>query len=72
MMMPGRSSNSPCKRIFDKLETVYLVGVEIEKEGVAVIQFRMDDGSGNGGGSFRVKQSPDLNVIRFIRVRSDF
>ena len=37
MMMPGRSSNSQCKRVLDELETVYLGGVEIEEEGVAVI-----------------------------------
>jgi len=35
--MSGRSSNSPCKRVLDKLETLYMGGVEIEKEGVAVI-----------------------------------
>ena len=34
MMMPGRSGNSPCKRALDKLETLYLGGVEIEEEGV--------------------------------------
>ena len=37
MMMPGRSSNSPCKRVLDELETMYLGGVEIEEEGVAVL-----------------------------------
>ena len=36
-MMPGRSSYSPCKRVLNKLETLYLGGVEIEEEGVAVI-----------------------------------
>ena len=34
-MMPGCSSNSSCKRVLDKLETLYLGGVE--KEGVAVV-----------------------------------
>ena len=33
-MMPGRSSNSPCKRALEKLETLYLGGIEIEKQGV--------------------------------------
>ena len=37
MMMPGRSSDSPRKRVLDKLETLYLGGVEIEEEGVAVV-----------------------------------
>ena len=37
MMMPGRSSKSQCKRVLDKLETLYLGGVEIEEEIVAVI-----------------------------------
>jgi len=37
MMMAGCSSNSPCKRVLCKLETVYLDGVKIEKDGVAVI-----------------------------------
>ena len=36
-MMPGRSSNSPCKRVLDNLETLYLGGVEIVEEGIAVI-----------------------------------
>ena len=36
-MMPGRSSNSPCMRVLDELQTLYLGGVETEKEGVAVI-----------------------------------
>ena len=54
MMMAGRSRNGPCKRVLYKLETVYLGGVKIEKEGFAVIYFRMDDGGCNGGGSFRV------------------
>ena len=42
-MMPGRSSKSPCKRALDKLETLYLGGVEIEKEGVAVVKFLVND-----------------------------
>ena len=37
MAMPGHSSNSPRKRFLDELETVYLGGVEIEEEGVAVV-----------------------------------
>jgi len=37
MMMPERSGTSPCKSGLDKLQTLYLGGVEIEKEGVAVI-----------------------------------
>jgi len=37
MTMHRRSSNSPCKRVLDKLQTLYFGGVEIEKEGVAVI-----------------------------------
>ena len=36
-MMPGRSGNSPCKLVLDKLQTLSLGGVEIEKGGVAVI-----------------------------------
>jgi len=36
-MIPGRSSNSPCKRVLDELETLYLGGVKIEEEGVAVV-----------------------------------
>ena len=28
-MMPGRSSNSTCKRVLDKVEMLYLGGVEI-------------------------------------------
>ena len=32
-----RSSNSPCKRVLDKLKTLYLGEVEIEEERVAVI-----------------------------------
>ena len=36
-MMPGRSGNNPCDRVLDKLQTLYLSGVEIEKMGVAVI-----------------------------------
>ena len=37
MMMSGPSSNSLCMRVLDKLETLYLGGVEIEEEGVAII-----------------------------------
>ena len=37
MMMSQRSSNSPCKRVLDELEILYLGGVEIEKEGIAAI-----------------------------------
>ena len=37
MMIPGRSGNSPCELDLDKLETLYLGGGKIEKEGVAVI-----------------------------------
>ena len=37
MMMPGHSSNSMCKKVLGKLEMLYLGGVEIEEEGVAVI-----------------------------------
>ena len=36
-MTPGRSSNSPCERVLDKLQTLYLGGVEVEKEGVVVV-----------------------------------
>ena len=62
-MMPGRSSNSPCKSVLDKQQTLYLGGVEIEKEGVAVILFRIDDGGGDGGGSFRVKHGSDTAEV---------
>ena len=37
MIMPGCSNNSLFKQVLDKLQTLYLGGVEIEKEGVAVI-----------------------------------
>jgi len=37
MTIPGRSGNNPCKWVLDKLQKVYLDGVKIEKEGVAVI-----------------------------------
>ena len=47
----------------DKLQTTYLGGVEIEKEGVAVILSRMDDGGGDGGGSFRVKHGSDAAKV---------
>jgi len=40
MMMRGRSSNGPCKRVLDKPETLYVGGVEIEKEGIAVIYLK--------------------------------
>src|SRR6218665_676790 len=63
MMMPGRSGNSPCKRVLDELETLYLGGVKIEEEGVAVTLFRLDDGGGNGGGSFRVKHGLDAAEV---------
>ena len=36
-MLPERSSNSLCKRVFHKLETLYLGGVEIEKEEIAAV-----------------------------------
>ena len=36
-MMPGCSSNSPCNRVLDELKTLYLGGVKIEEEGVAVV-----------------------------------
>ena len=62
-MMPGRSGNSPRQRVLDKLATFYLGGVKIKKEGVAVIQFRMDDGGDDGGGSFKVKHGSDTADI---------
>ena len=34
--MPGRFGNSPCKRVLDKLQTIYSEGVEVEKEDVAI------------------------------------
>jgi len=32
MMMPGRSSNSPCKWVLDELQTLYLGGVRRDWE----------------------------------------
>jgi len=37
MMMPWRSGNSTCKWVLHKLQTLYLGGVEVEKEVVAVL-----------------------------------
>src|SRR6218665_2032287 len=72
MMMPGRSSNSSCKRVLDKLKTLYLGGVEIKaEEGVAVILFRMDDGGGDGGGSFRVKHRSDAAKVTDVHEARD-
>ena len=36
-MMSGSSGSTPCKYVLDKLQTLFLDGVKIEKEGVAVI-----------------------------------
>ena len=36
---------------------------KIEEKGVAVVKFRMDDGGGNGGGSFRVKHGSDAAEV---------
>ena len=64
MMLLWRSGNNPRKGVLDKLQTLYLGGVEIQKEGVAVIQLWMDDGGGNGGGSFKVKHGSDASEAR--------
>ena len=37
-MMPVRSGNSPCKSVCDELQAPYLGGLELEKEGVALIE----------------------------------
>jgi hypothetical protein len=50
------TSNSTSKSILDELEAVYLSLVEIVAERVTVVKFRMDYGSGNGGGSFEVNK----------------
>jgi len=38
-MVPGRSEKSPCKRVLDELQTLYLEEFEVEKKGVAVVEF---------------------------------
>ena len=37
MLMLVSSAKSPSKWVLDKLQTLYLGGVEVQKEGVAVI-----------------------------------
>ena len=44
MVAPGNGGPQP-----------YVCGVEVEKEGVAIIWFLVDDGGGDGEGSFKVK-----------------
>jgi len=39
VMPPAQSGNSTCKSVLDELQTLYLGGVEVEKEGVAVFEF---------------------------------
>jgi hypothetical protein len=53
------TSDSTSDSILDKLEAIYLSLVEIMVERVTVVKFRMDYGSGNGGGSFEVDEGTD-------------
>ena len=60
-------NNSTSKRVLDLLEPVKLIVWEAVIEKVTVIQFRMDNGGGNGAGCFEVKIMADTakftNVI---------
>jgi hypothetical protein len=46
-------------RSVDELEAIYLGLVEIMEKRVTVIKFRMNYGSGYGGGSFEVDKGAD-------------
>jgi hypothetical protein len=51
--------DSTSESILDELEAVDLGLVEIVVERITVVKFRMDYGSGNGGGSFEVDKGTD-------------
>jgi hypothetical protein len=53
------SRDSTSKSILDELEAINLGLVEIVVERVTLVKFRMDYGSGNGGGSFEVNKGTD-------------
>jgi hypothetical protein len=53
------SSDSTSESVLNKLEAIDLGLVEIVVERVTVVEFRMDYGSGNGGGSFEVDKGTD-------------
>jgi hypothetical protein len=52
-------SDSAGDGILDELEAIDLDLVEIVVERVTVIEFEMDYGSGEGGGSFEVDEGAD-------------
>jgi hypothetical protein len=51
--------DSTSESILDKLKAVDLGLVEIVVERITVVKFRMDYGSGDGGGSFEVDKGAD-------------
>jgi hypothetical protein len=53
------SRDSTSESILDELEAIDLGLVKIVVERVTVVKFRMNYGSGNGGGSFEVNKRTD-------------
>jgi hypothetical protein len=56
MMRLRSSRDSTSKGILDQLEAIDLGLGKIVVERVTVVKFRMDYGSGNGGGSFEIDE----------------
>jgi len=48
-------NNSTSKRVLNPLEPVNLTVWKVMIEGITVVEFRMNDGGGNGAGCFKVK-----------------
>ena len=48
-------NNSTSKRVLNPLEPVNLTVWKVMIEGITVVEFRMNDGGGNGAGCFKVE-----------------
>jgi hypothetical protein len=55
------SSDSASERIFDAIEAINLGLIVVKR--VTVVKFRMDYGSGNGGGSFEFDKGMDAAQV---------
>ena len=60
--------NNTSKTVMNELETVYLRLREIEVEGVAVIEFRVNNRGGNGTSCFKIKIRTDAAKLTNVRI----
>ena len=64
----GGFNNNTSKRILGELETVYLRLREIEVEGVAVINLRVNNGGGDSTSCFKIKIRTDAAKLTNVRI----